>query len=162
MKEIKESTTVSKYQAIDGTVFNLKSECESYEESVNCTLLYMYNKLKIKTSVTEYDIIPDFSNDGNYDIIKMQDVDEYELVLKLYCSINKVYRTDCPEYHTKAMDRITDCYNCQQHLIIHRGSEYDNYLVFQPFTTLEVMIEHLKELKFKIDNPIIEENNKIK
>lgn len=162
MKEINESATVIKYQAIDGTIFNSKSDCELYEKSVNCTLFYMYNKLKIKTSVLEEDIIPNFSNEGSYDIIKMQDATEYELVLKLYCSINKIYDIPLQEHQKRNMDKITDCFNNKQHLIIYRGSEYDNYPSFSPITTLEVMIKHLKELKFKVDNPTIEENNKIK
>ena len=48
---IQETKYITKYKAIDGTIFNSDSECKKYEESAKCALLYKYNKFAFNRSI---------------------------------------------------------------------------------------------------------------
>ena len=53
MKEIsvEKTLTVRKYEAVDGTLFDDKDECQRYENTARCVLLSKYNKLIIKKPI---------------------------------------------------------------------------------------------------------------
>ena len=60
--EIENITKVTKYEAIDGTLFSSKEECVKYEETAKCVLLGKYKRLVVK-SIKEDTFYKDFPPD---------------------------------------------------------------------------------------------------
>lgn len=97
MKEIKKevSHTVTTYEAVDGTPFTNKEECEKYEQTAKCVLQQRYKPLVVKT-VTEYDIFACGSEDCVVDIIKLTEAKDIDTVIQLYRLRNS--HLERPEY----------------------------------------------------------------
>ena len=89
MKTIKEEKkyTVDVYEAIDGTRFSDKTECEIYEKSAKCLLLSKYNKLIIKRDF-EYNIFGFGSEDDYVDIVKILCREDINVIMQTLGVIN--------------------------------------------------------------------------
>lgn len=89
MKTVKEEKTytVEVYEAIDGTRFPDKAECEKYEESAKCLLLSKYNKLVIKREI-ERDIFGCGSEDDYVDIVKILCKEDIDVIMQTLGVIN--------------------------------------------------------------------------
>ena len=89
MKTVKEEKkyTVDVYEAIDGTRFSDKAECEKYEKSAKCLLLSKYNKLVIKRD-SEYNICRCGSEDEYVDIVKILCREDIDVIMQTLGVIN--------------------------------------------------------------------------
>ena len=89
MKIVKEEKkyTVDVYEAIDGTRFSDKAECEKYEKSAKCLLLSKYNKLVIKRD-SEYNICRCGSEDEYVDIVKILCREDIDVIMQTLGVIN--------------------------------------------------------------------------
>ena len=112
MKEISvtETVHVTKYVAVDNTVFTSKSECEKYEQTAECALMQRYKPLVVKT-VTEYDIFACGSDDSVVDVIKLTEAKDIDTVIQLYRLRNShlerpEYKKWIDEAHKKPLPRF--------------------------------------------------------
>ena len=138
MKEIKEEVIhksyVTKYEALDGTVFDSSKECQKYEASAEGMLLAKYRELEIKM-VSEYNLFGVGSDECYLSIVKLKDELEVDLMTQLYCLFNPGRRND--EVAIKeARDTFRKAVDTKDFLIIGRGCDYDRYDSFWIFGLL--------------------------
>lgn len=138
MKIIQQTITshIPAYEAVDGTIFKIKEECEKYEESAKCVLMVEYNKLVVKTC-SEYDLFDCIgSEDETVDIIKITSLSDIYTILKLI-ALHYPNAAKNPEWLQKRGDRLTDAYNSNSLVVIGRGYEGDGF--YLSFTFNEII-----------------------
>ena len=69
VKKVETTSTITVYQAIDGTEFSSKEECLKYEGTVECLLLTKYNRL-VKRRVSEDELFNTGSDECMIDILQ--------------------------------------------------------------------------------------------
>lgn len=140
MKEISVEKTLTerKYEAIDGTLFDNKDECQRYENSARCVLLSKYNKLIIK-SATEYDLFEMGSEESVIDLIKIKHKSDIPTIVQLVILEN--------QYLIKEQDRIDRMYEqlesasiAGETFMISRGYQDD---CFWPLGSVENKIQQI-------------------
>lgn len=140
MKEISVEKTLTerKYEAIDGTLFDNKDECQRYENTARCILLSKYNKLIIK-SATEYDLFEMGSEESVIDLIKIRHKSDIPTIVQLVILDN--------QYLIKDQDRIDRMYEqlesasiAGETFMISRGYQNDN---FWPLGSVENKINQI-------------------
>lgn len=141
MKEIsvEKTLTVRKYEAVDGTLFDDKDECQRYENTARCVLLSKYNKLIIK-SATEYDLFEMGSEETVIDLIKIKHKSDIPTIVQLVILDN--------QHLIKDQDRIDRMYEqlesasiAGETFMISRGYQ-DDY--FWPLGSVENKIEQIR------------------
>jgi hypothetical protein len=138
MKEIKEEVIhmsyVTKYKALDGTVFDDSEECKKYEASAKGMLLAKYRELEIKM-ISEYNLFGVGSEEYYVSIVKLRDESDVDLMTQLYCLFNPRYEND--ESRIKeARDVFRKAVETEDFLIINRGCDYDQHDSFWIFGLL--------------------------
>jgi hypothetical protein len=138
MKEIKEEVIhmsyVTKYKALDGTVFDDSEECKKYEASAKGMLLAKYRELEIKM-ISEYNLFGVGSEEYYLSIVKLKDELDIDLMTQLYCLFNPRYEND--ESRIKeARDVFRKAVETEDFLIINRGCDYDQHDSFWIFGLL--------------------------
>ena len=126
MKIVKEEKkyTVEVYEAIDGTRFSDKAECEIYEKSAKCLLLSKYNKLVIKKDF-EYNIFGCGSEDDYVDIVKILCKEDIDVIMQTLGVISSyMLKEDYKERYDKCQDILVKAWNEGDLVFIYRG--YDN------------------------------------
>ena len=140
MKEIsvEKTLTVRKYEAVDGTLFDDKDECQRYENTARCVLLSKYNKLIIK-SATEYDLFEMGSEETVIDLIKIKHKSDIPTIVQLVILDN--------QHLIKDQDRIDRMYEqlesasiAGETFMISRGYQ-DDY--FWPLGSVENKIQQI-------------------
>lgn len=140
MKEIsvEKTLTVRKYEAVDGTLFDDKDECQRYENTARCVLLSKYNKLIIK-SATEYDLFEMGSEESVIDLIKIKHKSDIPTIVQLVILEN--------QYLIKEQDRINIMYEQLESasingetFMISRGYQDD---CFWPLGSVESKIQQI-------------------
>lgn len=139
-KEIKSYKTV--YEAIDGTEFISKEECEKYEHSAKCVLNNKYQKLVIKTD-TEWNLFYIGSEDEQVDVVKIKDSSDVNTVLTMIAFYNPSSAKNL-EWLQKREKRLINSLN-NGLVFIGRGYEGDSFYI----TTTS--IELSDKLKLIID-----------
>ena len=132
MKEIKEEiihkSYVTKYEALDGTVFDSSEECKKYEASAEGMLLAKYRELEIKM-ISEYNLFGVGSEEYYLSIVNDS------ILSQLYCLFNPQHRND--ESRIKeARNTFRKAVETEDFLIIGRGCDYDQYDSFWIFGLL--------------------------
>ena len=137
--EVENVTKVTKYEAIDGTVFPTKEECIKYEESAKCVLFSRYKNLLVKATL-ELDLYKT-SSDDRIDVIKINEEKDIDVVMQLYYYYNNY------DYALKQGERMMkSCLKAlleKDYLIIYRG--YDDTEDFWIRCTIGELITHIKE-----------------
>ena len=138
MKEIKEEVIhksyVTKYEALDGTIFESAEECKKYEASAKGMLLAKYRELEIKM-ISEYNLFGVGSEEYYLSIVKLRDESDVDLMTQLYCLFNPRYEND--EARIKeARDVFRKAVETEDFLIINRGCDYDQHDSFWIFGLL--------------------------
>lgn len=131
MKTIKEERTytVEVYEAIDGTIFQDKAECEKYEESAQCLLLSKYNKLVIKR-VVEYNIFGCGSEDGYIDIVKILCREDIDIIMQTLGVINPhMLKDGNKEKYDKYQDILEKACSENDLVFIYRGYDNDGFWI---------------------------------
>lgn len=143
MKEItkEKKSTYTVYQAVDGTEFNSKEECQKYEDTAKCLLLTKYKPL-VKRTVNEYGIFNTGSDEYMIDILQYlsseSDIDILIQLHRLYCS-----RKLNDEYYVDMRNKLEKCLKNRDIVLIGRGTEYDGYDNFFILTTLQEVTDNI-------------------
>lgn len=84
MKQIEVEKVIKeiKYEAIDGTIFNDKAECEKYDNTAKAILHQRYQPLVLK-NISEWDLFKCGSEECYYDLVMVNNVNDVENILKL-------------------------------------------------------------------------------
>lgn len=84
MKQIEVEKVIKeiKYEAIDGTIFNNKAECEKYDNTAEAILRQRYQPLVLKT-ISEWNLFKCGSEECYYDLVIVNNVNDVENILKL-------------------------------------------------------------------------------
>ena len=131
MKIVKEEKkyTVEVYEAIDGTIFPDKAECEIYERSAKCLLLSKYNRLVIKKEV-EYNIFGCGSEDGYVDIVKLHSKKDIDVIMQTLGVINPhMLKENNKERYDKYQDILEKACSEDDLVFIFRGCEDDGFWI---------------------------------
>ena len=139
-KEMKSAYTV--YQAIDGTEFNSKEECQKYEDTAKCLLLTKYKPL-VKRTVSEYDIFNTGSDEFMIDILQClsseSDIDILIQLNRLYYSGRKLD----DDFYDNMRSKLEKCLKNRDVILIGRGTEYDGYDNFYILATLQEITNNI-------------------
>lgn len=144
MKEItkEKKSTYTVYQAVDGTEFNSKEECQKYEDTAKCLLLTKYKPL-VKRTASEYDIFNIGSDEYMIDILQYlsseSDIDILIQLDRLYCGGKKLN----DDLYNNMRSRLEKCLKNRDVILIGRGTEYDGYDNFFVFTTLQEITDNI-------------------
>lgn len=144
MKEItkEKKSTYTIYQAIDGTEFNSKEECQKYEDTAKCLLLTKYKPL-VKRTVSEYDIFNTGSDEYMIDILQYlsseSDIDTLIQLNRLYCGGKKLN----DDFYNNMRSKLEKCFKNKDVILIGRGTEYDGYDNFFVLTTLQEITDNI-------------------
>lgn len=138
MKEIKEEVIhksyVTKYEALDGTVFDDSEECEKYEASAKATLLARYKELEVKM-ISEYNLFGVGSEEYYVSVVKLRNESDVDLMTQLYFLFNPRYEIDSSPVE-EARSIFRKAVKTGDFLIINRGCEYDHFDSFWVFGLL--------------------------
>lgn len=143
MKEIikEKKSTYTIYQAIDGTEFSNKEECQKYEDTAECVLLTRYKSL-VKKTVSEDYIFNTGNSEYNIDVLQYlsseSDIDILIQLNKLYCTRRKFNDT----FYDKMRSRLERCLKNRDIILIGRGVEYEDFYVL---TTLQEITDNITE-----------------
>ena len=123
MKAIKEERkyTVEVFEAIDGTRFSDKSECEVYERSAKCLLLSKYNKLVVNKS-PEYSIFGCGSEEDCIDIIEISCKEDIDVIMQIIGVIHPHMLDESnKERYDKYYNTLVKAYEENDLVFIYRG-----------------------------------------
>lgn len=138
MKEIKEEVIhksyVTKYEALDGTVFDSSEECKKYEASAEGMLLAKYKELEIKM-ISEYNLFGVGSEEYYVSVVKLRNESDVDLMTQLYFLFNPRYENDSCRIE-EARSIFRKAVKTGDFLIINRGCEYDHFDAFWIFGLL--------------------------
>lgn len=138
MKEIKEEVIhksyITKYKALDGTVFDSSEECQKYEASAKATLLTKYKELEIKM-ISEYNLFGVGSEEYHVSVVKLRNESDVDLMTQLYFLFNPRYESDS-RHIEEARSIFRKAVKTGDFLIINRGCEYDHFDSFWVFGLL--------------------------
>ncbi len=144
MKEItkEKKSTYTVYQAIDGTEFNSKEECQKYEDTAKCLLLTKYKPL-VKRTTSEYDIFNTGSDEYMIDILQYlsseSDIDILIQLNRLYCSGRKLN----DDFYDNMRSKLEKCLKNKDVILIGRGTECDGCDNFYILTTIQEIIDNI-------------------
>lgn len=121
--------TIEEYEAIDGTRFPDKAECEIYERSAKCLLLSKYNKLVIKKDF-EFNIFGCGSEDGYVDIVKVLCREDIDVIMQTFGIITPhMLRGENKERYDRAQDILTRAWDENDLVFIFRGYDNDSFYI---------------------------------
>ena len=149
MKEIKKERTVYDiyYEAVDGTQFNSKEECQKYENTAKAVLRERFKKLVLKAT-TEYSFFGIGSDDDKLFIVKMETEADRDTVLQLYYNDNSwVLNGDAMSISLKerAFNMVTKAFTENDILFVGENYDGDIYLI----NTRAAFIEKLHNIDHK-------------
>ena len=155
MKEIKKENTEVKityeYEAIDGTIFKSKEECQKYEESAKGVLMSRYMNLVLSECV-EYDLFDCGSEENIVEIIKVETEKDVDTIKQLLY-INHPYYQDkpTPDWMVEDFQDIEEAHKNKDVLFVGRGYEKDCFFMYGTSTSLSKKFLKYKLLKQKKD-----------
>ena len=121
---VKEEINVTYWEAIDGTRFKDRVECEKYDNSAEALVKSKYNEMVVKTMV-EYDLFGCGSEDGNVDIIKVLCGEDVDIVMMMFGIINPHLLSGAnKDNYNKYRKIIYEAIENKDFIFIYRG--YDN------------------------------------
>ena len=149
MKEIKTERKVYDihYEAIDGTEFRIKEECEKYEQTAHAVLKTKFNKLVLDTQ-TECGFFGVGGDDNPVYAIKVKSPEDVDTVFQLFCLDHPYALNDddsAKAYKEKTYNLIKTAYMDKDILFVGESYDGDIYIINTRFN----IIEDLK----KIDDP---------
>ena len=138
---IQETKYITKYKAIDGTIFNSDSECKKYEESAKCVLLYKYDKLLLVTN-TEWELFGIGSEDDIIDVVELKYSSDIDLIMQLIALYNP-HTSKNSEIVDKINKRLNEAFDNNSKICISRGCEGDGFWLCFTLVELENKIKNL-------------------
>jgi hypothetical protein len=143
MKEIKnvKEQVFFTYEAIDGTTFEIKEECEKYEKTYKC-LLAKYKQIP-KISCSGYNIT-NYSESKSYmfDIIKLRNDNDIDVIIQLF---KLKYGYSCQDEIFNSMYIILQKYKeLGKHILLERRNDTEGIYLNPSIITLEEIISIYK------------------
>lgn len=123
---------ITKYKAIDGTIFENSEECKKYEKSAFCVINAKYQKLIVKKD-SEFNILNTGSDDVNLEILKANSIEDVNTIYQMLC-----YYKDCS---IKWYEKIENTIEQNNNYFIVYHNVYDNYR--GPLCTTQEIIDNL-------------------
>jgi hypothetical protein len=146
MKEIKnvKEQVFFTYEAIDGTTFEIKEECEKYESTCKCVLMAKYNQIP-KVSCSEYDITKYLgSEEYIFDIIKLRNDNDIDIIIQLFkLKYGNSYQD---EIFNSVYTTLQKHKELGSHILIERGNEYEGFYLSPSIKTLEEIISNINSI----------------
>lgn len=134
MKEIKEEIIKkeykTRYQAIDGEMFDTCEECEKYDNTARAVLISKYNKL-VKKSMTEYDLLNMGCEDNDLDLVVLNTPEDVNVLKQLYCFMNgwDINSKDTCGWRDKAFAKIDESFNNNDPLLVGKRLYDDGFWI---------------------------------
>ena len=133
MKEIKvtETVQITKYTAVDNTVFTSKEECEKYEQTAHAVVKTKFLKLVVDEK-TEWEFFDVGSDENTTYAIKMNTQEDADTVLQLYYMDNPYVLKDeeAPKrYKERAFNLVNTAYKEQDILFVGENYDGDIYII---------------------------------
>lgn len=151
IKNVKEEVFIT-YEAIDGTIFKVKEECEKYEKTCECLLMVKYNQIP-KVSCSEYDITKYIgSEDFIFDIVKLRNDDDIDIIIQLF---KLRHSNHAIEVFDSLYESLQKHMKLGSHILIERGNDYDdNFYISPAIRTLEEFIMNMNSVIETIESII--------
>lgn len=152
MKEVKTERSVYDihYEAIDGTIFYNKEECEKYDRTAEAVLRQRFNGMIVKEG-TEYSLFGMGNDDATVYAIRMEEESDAFTMKQLWEHYHE-YMNNTSRYselQKKAYDRIDTAYQEMDILFVAEDCEHSLYII----NTMANMIEDLQNIDKKKDEP---------
>lgn len=140
MKEIsvEQKTYIRKWEAKDGTQFNSKEDCETYEKSAKCVILANYKDFVVKTD-SEYDLFGVGSEDCGIDVVRVPNEKAIDVIFQTFCFFRDWVSDENKEEVRK---KIIHAHEYNDFLLIQKGYESDDFYIIG---TLNNILEQIKE-----------------
>ena len=132
-KEIIHKSYVTKYEALDGTIFESAEECKKYEASAKCVIVTKYKEIEINL-VSEYQLFDTGSEEYFIGVVKPRDEEDVDLLLQVYSFFNP-HRTE-KTHLQEALETFRKAVETKDCLLIGRGYDYEGYDSFWILGTL--------------------------
>lgn len=142
VKEVKTTSIITVYQAIDGSEFNSKEECLKYEDTAKCLLLTKYKPL-VKRTASEYDIFNTGSEEYMIDILQPL---SSEADIDILIQLSRLYhsgRNLDDAFYNSMRNKLEKCLKNRDIVLIGRGTEYDDDDSFYITSTLQTIINNI-------------------
>ena len=150
MKEIKNEVKYTKteiqYEAIDGTVFEDREECQKYEKTARCIANEKFNKLVIKTT-NEWELFGG-SDDNTVLIVKPTLVSDADIILQAFYMDNQhLLKEDQDGRYKEYRKKYTDIVQraISEGDVILMGRNYEDILYF--YNTRQYYIDMFNNLE---------------
>lgn len=152
MKEVKTERKVYDihYEAIDGTLFTNREECEAYEGSARLVLKERFSKLVVDTS-TEYDLFSAGSSEEDVYVVKVSSTNDINLVLQYYILTNSwVQDSDTGKEMIKELsEKLEEALAKDEVIFIGENYEGDLYLIDNLSGIMSKLSKFIKPKKAK-------------
>jgi hypothetical protein len=131
MKQIEVEKIIKeiKYEAIDGTIFNDKAECEKYDNTAEAVLRQRYQPLVLKT-ISEWDLFKCGSEECYYDLVIVNTTIEVENILKLMLLYHNYLTSESNKNKLAEIEKL--CMQAMREgdiILISRGYNNDSFWV---------------------------------
>ena len=124
------TNTIYGWEAIDGTFFDNKEECQKYENSAKTVILAKYNKLVVKSG-SEEELFYIGCGDNTVDVVKISKYSDIDVILQLHTLING---TPSEDSLNKQIERCERALDTRDYLFISRGYDDDYFWVMDTLT----------------------------
>ena len=131
MKQIEIERTIKEiwYEAIDGTIFKDKAECEKYDNTAEAILRQRYQPLVLK-NISEWDLFKCGSDEHYYDLVIVNNVNDVENILKLMLLHHKYLTTESSKDKLAEIEKLcTQAMREGDIILINRGCDNDSFWV---------------------------------
>ena len=131
MKQIEIERTIKEiwYEAIDGTIFKDKAECEKYDNTAEAILRQRYQPLVLK-NISEWDLFKCGSDEHYYDLVIVNNVNDVENILKLMLLHHKYLTTESNKNKLAEFEKLcTQAMREGDIILINRGCDNDSFWV---------------------------------
>ena len=131
MKQIEVEKVIKEiwYEAIDGTTFKDKAECEKYDNTAEAVLRQRYQPLVLKT-ISEWDLFKCGSEECYYDLVMVNNVNDVENILKLMLFHHSYLTTESNKNKLAEIEKLcTQAMREGDIILISKGYENDSFWV---------------------------------
>ena len=131
MKQIEIERTIKEiwYEAIDGTTFKDKAECEKYDNTAEAILRHRYQPLVLK-NISEWDLFKCGSEEFYYDLVMANNVNDVENILKLTLLHHSYLTTESNKDKLAEIEKLcTQAMREGDIILISRGCDNDSFWV---------------------------------
>jgi hypothetical protein len=120
------TNTIYGWEAIDGTFFDNKEECQKYENSAKTVILAKYNKLVVKSG-SEEELFYIGCGDNTVDVVKISKYSDIDVIMQLHTLPSE-------DSLNKQIERCERALDTRDYLFISRGYNDDYFWVMDTLT----------------------------